>query len=286
MRFPIYCLNASKLLPLRLPSVLKCQLAVCVCVCMCPGLLWPSIKGCTWDVQDTIGKGEETFFTSHRHSQILCWWSGSIIFQRADIYGFFKTKSLDQYFNNVTFIWLSKFPKDFIYATYLFLSFLGSHRIPLDNQHSTHSPVPVEREQCQSQAVSGILLLPPTGQSYHQTEILHWSSPHLCHLTTSLVPHGHTDWRAQIVWCGIPYGDPHCVQSIKTKEDKINIILLKCNNVKHRKASIKSRNVSRDIQSVQKENMKIPVIYTRYAVADSWLWIYETVKGKFCHCQY
>lgn len=55
--------------------------------------------------------------------------------------------SQDQYFNNLTFVWLSRFPKDFIYTRYLLLSFLASHRIPADNQHSPqHPPVPVERE--------------------------------------------------------------------------------------------------------------------------------------------
>ena len=55
-------------------------------------------------------------------------------------------------------------------------------------------------EQCKNQAVSAFLLFPPRGQSYHQTGMLHWSSTHLCHLTTSSVPHGHTDWRR---WWGV-----------------------------------------------------------------------------------
>lgn len=69
-----------------------------------------------------------------------------------------------------------------------FLSFPTAHRIPPDNQHSTHQPssVPIERRA-----------VPEPNCRRHPAVIIKqgcFTGAHpLCRLTTSLVPHGHTD---------------------------------------------------------------------------------------------
>lgn len=123
-RYPIYCLNAGKLLPQGFHLSLNVGW-LCVWACVCSDFKWPGAKGCTWDVPNTIGKNKKKkrgFFPPCQLSRIHHLLRGSIIFWRGAAFkGILKIDSIHKtrsYYNNNMLLLLYYRTTIFIFRPY------------------------------------------------------------------------------------------------------------------------------------------------------------------------